>query len=115
MFHDKAMLLIEALESGEYKQAGHKLRREDNSFCVLGVACNVFAQHHPEIAAAQKESTSFMGQNCFLPEEVMNWFGLFGCEGNRRDRRLDSLMKLNDDGMSFKDIAAMLRKEYMAY
>ncbi len=56
MIKNRAKLLIAALESGEYKQGQGRLRTPEGNtskFCCLGVACNVHAQHHPEIACHQ--------------------------------------------------------------
>ena len=68
-------LWIAALRSGEYKQGKHQLRDGD-SFCCLGVLCNIHAQEHPEIAAEQIDPDSYMGAFALLPFEVIGWAGL---------------------------------------
>lgn len=67
--------LIVALRSGEYMQAKNQLRTPDNSFCCLGVACNLHALAHPEIAAQQHNPTSYMGSVEILPFAVEDWLG----------------------------------------
>lgn len=44
---------IAALRSGDYRQGRGQLRSEDNSFCCLGVLCNLHAMHHRVGAAKQ--------------------------------------------------------------
>jgi len=113
-----ALKWAEALESGEYKQARGKLRRVDK-FCCLGVLCNLHAQAHPEIAAAQKKQSEYMGQTLGLSTEVARWAGMdehglgeFGFELYNAPNA-DSLADLNDqDKFTFKQIAEVIRQHY---
>ena len=45
--NDNAKKWVKALRSGDYKQ-GHGRLRTDDTFCCLGVACDLYAQEHPE-------------------------------------------------------------------
>ena len=70
-------LWLDALRSGEYKQKRRKLR-DTNSFCCLGVLCDLYAKEHG------KEWDYDKGENYYYFEEadtglaksVMNWAGL---------------------------------------
>jgi hypothetical protein len=69
-------LWVEALRSGKYKQGRGKLRNESNEFCCLGVLCNLHAQEHPDIAAAQTSQTEYMGSSAMPSDAVCDWAGL---------------------------------------
>lgn len=103
-----------ALESGEYQQTSGRLRDKDG-WCCLGVLCNLHAQEHPEIAAQQEEPTEYCGKDEFPPELVWkDWAGMRGEDGEYVDDLDDLryLSGLNDDGVSFKEIAKVIRKHW---
>ena len=96
-----------ALESGEYKQTRHNLRTDD-TFCCLGVACDlsglgewVMTPADPRYiyVAAEDGRASF---NFLLPP-VRVWLSLTQDEG-------DTLAYMNDNGKTFKEIAAYVRE-----
>jgi len=66
---------LEALRSGEYKQTQGELRSEDkpNSFCCLGVLCNIHAQEHPTFAKLQKKVDVYDGQTGVPSKRVLKW------------------------------------------
>ena len=70
-------LWVAALRSGQYRQGRHQLRTGNNCFCVLGVLCNLHARAHPEIAAAQKDRTGYMGLYRSLSTAVEVWSGFY--------------------------------------
>jgi hypothetical protein len=41
---DIAKKWVEALRSGKYKRATHRLRANEDSFCCLGVLCDLYAE-----------------------------------------------------------------------
>ena len=122
-----ALQWARALESGEYKQAQGSLR-EGDSFCCLGVLCNLHAQAHPEIAMNEHLPNMYMDHDMDLPSEVVHWAGMYTEEGkfnvqlNRvygetiKDQHGDpvhSLVDMNDTlGYDFKKIAKAIRKHY---
>ena len=69
-------LWVKALRSGEYKQGHDALRPTPNTFCCLGVLCNLHAQAHPKIAAKQKDPEQYLGKTYSLPDAVMKWSGI---------------------------------------
>lgn len=100
----------QALESGEYKQCKGQLRKGD-SFCCLGVLCNLHAQEHPEIAAKQKKKSSYLSEATALPDAVQEWAGMDSEYGARVYGR--PLTMLNDaEGFTFPEIAKVIRKEW---
>jgi hypothetical protein len=99
-------LWVAALRSGEYKQAIGMLRRGD-SFCCLGVLCNLHAQANPDIAAKQKSKKTYMFCSAVLPFAVAEWADLkkeFG--GHVKIFGFNSgLPNHNDNGRTFAEIA----------
>jgi hypothetical protein len=66
---------VKALRSGEYKQGRNRLRDGD-SFCCLGVLCNLHAQDHPKTAATQNNPAVYLGYSQTTPPRVARWAGL---------------------------------------
>ncbi len=70
---------VAALRSGDYKQGKGQLRKEVdgvNSFCCLGVLCNLHAMEHPEIAKNELSPRSYLGDSEYLPAQVQDWAGM---------------------------------------
>lgn len=107
---------VAALRSGDYKQGKHTLRHED-SFCCLGVACDLAVK-----AGAVSYEVSFDWktylygadkQSRILPKDVIEWLGLEEDDDPHNPRVGDyptGLAQLNDDGVSFEDIADAIEK-----
>lgn len=102
---------IKALESGEYKQGIHLLRNR-GKWCCLGVLCNMHAQEHPEIAATQKRKGFYLGESTVLPKEVMVWAGMNSDIGYIDHGEI--LANMNDSGVTFQEIAKVIRKNWKA-
>ena len=100
---------LEALRSGEYEQGKDVLRRND-SFCCLGVLCDIFAKEgcskwdEPD----DKGVRHIENDKGALPLCVVLWSGIK--DGNPF---IDgySLSAWNDGGKSFKEIADIIEKE----
>ncbi len=101
---------VAALRSGQYKQGTGQLRQGDK-FCCLGVLCNLHAQAHPGIAAAQRELDGYLGEDVFLPKQVQEWAGMKNDNGSGVSSPLyqnTSLAELNDYGYTFTQIAKII-------
>lgn len=105
---------VEALESGRYKQVDKRLR-VGNSFCCLGVVCDLYDQSL--WGGCGDEYYFYSGQSKELSNEVTDWIGLRENDGTpwlekarERNKELTSLINMNDSGMSFADIAKVLRE-----
>lgn len=102
---------LTALRSGKYKQGQSSLRNGD-SFCCLGVACDLF------------DATGWVGNGYggkttvfFPPEEVRLSLGLPGplAFGPFEDGQLSLtsyVATMNDAGRSFAEIADFLEQEF---
>lgn len=105
-------LWVEALRSGEYKQTTGQLR-DNNSFCCLGVLCNLHALAHPDIATKQKYRCKYMGNSYILPNAAKVWAGLkllYGDEVTIGDHTTD-LADHNDNGRTFEQIAKAIEEQ----
>ena len=108
-------LWVKALRSGEYKQTRGQLRNED-SYCCLGVACDLYSKHVLKKDAWRQYKTSvlsytFLGQGGALPIQVIKWLGIRGDYGELKGGT--TLMKMNDDPSleeGFETIADVIEK-----
>lgn len=96
---------IAALRSGDYKQGRNQLRKQD-SFCCLGVLCNLHAQAHPEIAAKEISTESYMDYREALPPSVRQWADInaYG-DPVHINGRIKRLAHHNDAGRTFLELA----------
>jgi hypothetical protein len=115
---------IDALRSGKYRQGKGALHKTDNSFCCLGVLCDLALQEgivtrqtsnvgkYIYTPADPQDSTP--GSSSYLPVVVQEWAGMDNSQGYHYDRGLRrSLAALNDDhGLSFQQIAYVIEKEF---
>lgn len=69
-----------ALRSGKYKQGRGYLQRADDTFCCLGVLCQLAveagATDPPELSHDGIAWTFGEGSITYLPEDVTDWAGL---------------------------------------
>jgi hypothetical protein len=127
-------LWVAALRSGEYQQGHGRLaatqsRDGEVRFCCLGVACELFNEHHPDeqLPVEVREEgpltvVSYAGRRTNLPARVREWLGLRDRSGVFHDEvgeMLDvevpeaeahggSLAELNDLGVDFAAIADVI-------
>ena len=104
---------LQALESGAYKQTKDHLKK-DNGFCCLGIACEVSKK---ELNLKIEEDDVklgiiyYSGRSSTLPVRVIKYFG-FRDDIGKFDSMIDgysSLAEMNDEGLSFKEIAKHVR------
>lgn len=107
---------LKALDSGEYKQGVSYLVNGDK-FCCLGVACDLTDMEYVlKDVGAKEKVREYDGLAGIIPYPAMKAFGLQDNEGQFKstDPTTDvhpSLAQLNDSGMSFKQIAAVIRSQ----
>ena len=120
---------LRALESGEYEQTAGWLRAGD-AFCCLGVACDLYDS---TAWSAISDYYYYGHENVFdkvLPREVQDWLGLRDGSGSfygmsDSDDNTWTLKKtgvnnatlacLNDEGVSFREMAAIIRRNPEAF
>lgn len=100
---------IEALESGEYEQGRGALNCY-SQFCCLGVAASIFAEEDTEKSVDKCARTMYDGEWAYAPKYVIEAVGLVDRLGSRNnDVDGESLSFKNDSGMSFNEIADLLK------
>lgn len=111
---------IKALRSGEYEQGKGRLKDEEGKYCCLGVLCDITKK---ETGGRWSSDGYFMkqgskGSDGVLPLFVMNHTGIKTHEGllNKEYKTKlgsrDLLTLLNDEGLSFKQIANIIDKNF---
>lgn len=97
-------MLIKALRGGKYKQCTAELRNvEEGTFCVLGVLCDLHAKKTGRSWRGEK----YMNKTSTLPRTVQVWSGSdsWGRIGSN-----ESLVMLNDNGTTFKQLARIIEE-----
>ena len=106
MNHAIAKQWVAALRSEQYKQTTGALRKGD-SFCCLGVLCNLHAIAHPKIARKEVDPREYLRHGGTLPNKVMRWAGM-STQTGLLFYRGDTLADLNDHGSPFDEIADVI-------
>lgn len=108
---------IEALRSGNYTQGRgrlHLTRTTDgvDRFCCLGVACDLYRQEHQIEKVVLNNGTIMYGnerESNYLPVEVRKWLETNDPNNPFAITSIEQfLAKLNDNGKSFNEIAAII-------
>jgi hypothetical protein len=107
---------IAALESGEYKKGKHKLRGGDDTFCCLGVLCDIYhketgkgewLKQTPNALNAVSFNADVNANDCrnslYQPFPVQMWSGID--YGQSR-----ALANINDDAMTFDAVIAKIKE-----
>lgn len=105
---------IKALRSGGYEQTTNRLRT-NNSFCCLGVLCNLHAMAHPKVAIKETNPNEYLRTVTGLPNAVMEWSGVDTYLGNYKEYSLNEFSTLaddNDSGKTFNEIADIIDKNF---
>jgi len=97
---------LQALESGEYRQAKGGLY-DGYGYCCLGVACRLFDNFKFE-----DEQWRCGGHLGIVPTRLVESLGLYDQQGPAGET---SLVHMNDGGWSFQDIAQAIRQEPELY
>jgi hypothetical protein len=106
--NENAKKWVEALRSGEFKQARERLRK-DRAFCCLGVACELYRRDTGLGTWNQYgfKSPSDLSEDV-LPIDVQRWLELAGPSGQYAT---SGLATDNDRGAPFEEIANTIESE----
>ena len=116
---------LEALRSGEYKQARYMLKSCNDAFCCLGVLCDIYIDEVEGCWVSDEgdhtEGYSMINFNKLeraktdLPPSVIEWANLeeanpqvFVGHCTSCDARFNTLTELNDSGKDFEFIADLI-------
>jgi hypothetical protein len=106
---------LEALESGKYKQIKSRLREHVGprtfGYCCLGVACDVANK-----VGARRVDENVLDTKLELPSNMqtllgMDDYGSFYEPITYKESVYSNLTQMNDSGISFKEIARVIRKQ----
>lgn len=108
---------VDALRSGNYTQGKNRLRLmgkpgQPDQFCCLGVLCDVVKDRVEGAEWTKKydeESFMFDRSSAFLPISVYKLVGMRSVGGVIAST---ALFKMNDEGISFNDIADFIEENY---
>lgn len=113
---------LAALRSGEYKQGRHYLARNDQ-YCCLGVLCEVAIKDGLDLKKTQHYGVKSYGvtrNDMGLPREVVEYafwkkrrpsLSSGDAMVNTEDGRQRWLSTLNDNGVSFAEIADAIERD----
>lgn len=115
---------VNALRSGNYEQNHDGRLRNENGYCCLGVLCDLYAKENDKewgnYDAGSGEGYNFEDYNDFPPQSVIEWAGLSNenpavevvyDEEDEPFSDNEPLASLNDNGMSFNDIANLISSQ----
>lgn len=123
---------IKALNSGKYSQTTGVLKDSDG-FCCFGVLCELYKKEHKDTSWEKDgeetySSYTFMEEDALPPTKVMKWAGFKKIDDTRtRNKYMPdnekysplisdkgtkrSLDDLNDSGLTFKEIAKVIKEQ----
>lgn len=101
---------VAALRSGEYAQGRNKLKNNNDSYCCLGVLCDVYQKETGK--GNWNDGTFYDGEEIGTgvpPWSVINWAEMINQNPDTKGGA--SLAELNDAGSTFDVIADVIEKE----
>jgi hypothetical protein len=119
-----ANMWVDALRSGEYTQGCRALCRvytNSKAYCCLGVLCDLYQKNQTKNKkkklSVKPETTgsnviSFSGNGGVLPKAVQDWAGMSSSSGEIYASYSPNLVKMNDNGKTFIEIANHIEKFY---
>jgi len=99
---------VQALRSGKYKQ-GRGVLKQDESFCCLGVLCDITKDELELEWIPDPDSDSLDGGLLVLPLSVMDYAGL---SARNPAVGVKTLSDMNDAGVKFNRIAKLIEKHW---
>jgi hypothetical protein len=107
---------VRALRSGKFKQAKNVLATLKNTYCCLGVACELARKDGVRVSKKKNKEDGcfeYSSRQGSLPPQVQMWLGLGSDEGvyTSKNGRDTSLVVRNDTGKKFAEIADIIESE----
>ena len=109
---------LKALRSGDYKQAKSVLKDDDGCMCCLGVLCDITQKETGGKWTKQDFIAGGEGHDETIPTEACNILGITHKGKLKKSYQTkhgdlaDHLTILNDSGLSFKQIANIIEKNF---
>lgn len=117
---------LEALRSGEYKKGVGCLRANDNTFCCLGVLCDLYAKEHPSQVIWSTPDINghkefrigiYSVEKGILPKDVARWAELKFRSPSIKPTTADNgtlnlyLTSLNDNCTTFDKVIKVIEEQ----
>jgi len=107
---------IAALRSGDYRQGQNALRGFDNTYCCLGVLCELAVQAKvigPGSPCRFDDCYAYDGSSTYLPDPVIEWAGLDtrNPKVTIPDSTSTTLAEANDTMRSFEQVADLIEAQ----
>jgi len=105
---------VEALRSGNFVQGSNDLYCEyhgTKTYCCLGVLCHILGRIPYHNLPEEEDGTEYFGQGQVLPEDIAKELGIEPDPKVAYDGVDRTLSGLNDDGISFKEIATLIENQ----
>ena len=110
--NENARAWVTALRSGEYKQGKGALHPTKNTYCCLGVACELYRQANGGKWQNDGDGLTFQNDAKVLPLRVRIWLGLnFPAGAYPQGGVYASLAAQNDSGATFSELADVIESE----
>ena len=110
--NENARAWVAALRSGEYEQGKGALHPTKNTYCCLGVACELYRQAKGGKWQPDGDGFTFQDNTKVLPPRVRVWLGLsFSTGSYPMGIVFESLAAQNDGGSTFSEIADVIESE----
>lgn len=119
-----ADMWVQALRSGGYKQGRAALCRVyadgSKAYCCLGVLCDLYQKNQTKnkkkkLSVKAEVTGSFIifnGNGGVLPNAVKNWAGMSSFDGQIYASYDPNLVRMNDNGKTFIQIADHIERFY---
>lgn len=106
-------LWTQALESGKYKQGKSLLWQKGNKYCCLGVACVIAQETGVRQIEIEKDNDEF------LPSTLARFLNMTTAGSFKEPvvyggKDFTNLADMNDEGVTFKEIANVIREQIKA-
>jgi hypothetical protein len=112
-------LWFDELETTQVKQGRGVLNRNNETYCCLGLACEVAIKNGLNLGKIKMKDGNYLyGEDnvALLPQAMTNWLGLRHCAGESESGQLDSCVRMNDSlRLSFKEIGKRLQANEAEY
>ncbi len=116
-------LWLTALKSGEYKKGKASLKWITNSYCCLGVLCDLYRKEKVEgewiLEYADKKFYFKIGGDSldnYLPDKVQKWAGLDShnpkINWTIKFKQINCLAQLNDETETFDEVIKVIEEQF---
>lgn len=104
---------VDALRSGQYEQGIESLHPDPESYCCLGVLCDLYRVEQGRgewTHMGEFDLSEDITETAVLPGTVRDWAGMETSEGQIPGS--EALAALNDAGATFSELADLIEQKW---